>query len=78
MIKLFKDNQEYQAAEGSSLYNELKEKGFAIEGEEPEQTENEIAVAELEEKVAKLEKENKTLKKENKALKGNPEENPSK
>ncbi|MHC5227573.1 hypothetical protein ACYSNW_04750 [Enterococcus sp. LJL99] len=78
MIKLFKDNQEYQAAKDSSLYTELKEKGFVAEGEEPELTENEAAISELNEKIEKLEKENKSLKKENKSLKGEQGENPSK
>lgn len=78
MIKLFKDNQEYQAAKGSSLYTELKEKGFMAEGEEPELTENEATISELNEKIGELEKENKSLKKENKSLKDIQGGDPSK
>lgn len=64
MIKLFKGNQEYQAADGSSLYKELRAKGFVVEGEEQKEPD----IKQLDKKVKKLEKEVKVLEETNTAL----------
>lgn len=64
MIKLFKGNQEYQAAEGSSLYKELRARGFVAEGEEQKEPDNK----QLGKKVKKLEKDVKAPEETNATL----------
>lgn len=64
MIKLFKGNQEYQVVDGSSLYKELRAKGFVAEGEEQKEPDSK----QLGKKVKKLEKEVKVLEETNNAL----------
>lgn len=64
MIKLFKGNQEYQVADGSSLYKELRSKGFVAEGEEQKEPDNK----QLGKKIKKLEKEVKVLEETNSTL----------